>query len=452
MAGLCAARVLADGFDEVVVLERDGFPDEPTARDGAPQTSHPHAMLEAGRATLEDLFPGFGEDLLSNGGLMIDAGSEMIYYDQGGCVADTDDRLPMYCASRPLFEHVVRERVRTIGNVTLRGGCQFLDYGLAGDAVTGVGFRDEDGEEAALDAALVVDATGRTSRTPRWLEEQGFPTPEEDEVTVDVTYSTIRIDRPPADRRVILVAPEADRARGAAFLPIEGDRWEVILQGINGERAPTDRETYVGWAERFPVDEVGRLVREREWVSEIHHYPFPSSVRRHYEALDRFPDGLVVTGDAIASFNPIYGQGMSVAALDALILHHELADGGLDGLASRFFDRAGEVVDEVWKLAVGNDFIFDGTTGPKPAGTDLFNAYVARLIERAHEDPALTEAFFRVFRLERSVTTLLYPSVVWRVFRPKLGGSDSGSSPEGSRGTTTDGAGQAGSAPESSAD
>jgi hypothetical protein len=145
-------------------------------------------------------------------------------------------------------------------------------------------------------------------------------------------------------------------------------------------------------------------------------------VRRHYERLDRFPDGLVVTGDAVASFNPIYGQGMSVAALDALVLHHELdhAD-GLSGLGPRFFERVGEIVDEPWRLAVGKDFVFDGTSGPKPTGTDLFNRYVARLLRRAQDDDALTEAFFRVFRLERSVTSLLRPGVVWRVLRPRLG-------------------------------
>jgi len=438
MAGLAAARVLADAFEEVVVLERDEFADEPARRDGAPQTGHPHVMLEAGRATLEDFFPGFGEAVLSAGGLLLDAGSETTWYDQGGTLADTAERLPMYCATRPLFEHVVRQQMRAIGNVRLRDGCQFLAYDFAGDRVTGVRFRDEAGDETGLGAALVVDATGRTSNTPRWLGEHGYPRPDVDEVEVGVSYSTVRIDRPPDDRRAIFLAPERGRARGAALVPVEGDQWEVILQGVNGDDAPTDRDRFEAWADGVPLDEVGQLVREREWTSEgVHHYPFPSSVRRHYESLDRFPEGLVVTGDAIASFNPIYGQGMSVAALDALVLHHELA-AGLDGIAPRVFDRASGVVDEAWKLAVGNDFIFPGTTGPKPAGTDLFNAYVARLVRRAHDDGALAEAFLRVFRLEQSVTSLLRPGVAWRVLRPRLGRTgaespaDLGTPPDGS--------------------
>jgi 2-polyprenyl-6-methoxyphenol hydroxylase-like FAD-dependent oxidoreductase len=379
-------------------------------------------MLEAGRVTLEDLFPGFCGDVRSAGGLRLDMTDDFVWYDRGGPVASTDADLPALYASRPLFEHVVRERVRALDGVRLRGGCHLVGYEHDADAgrVSGMRFRDETGAETTLDATLTVDATGRSSRTPRWLERHGYPAAPVDEVTVDVTYGTVRIARPPDVRRGLLVAPEPHRPRGAAMLPVEGDRWEVILQGLHGERAPADRETFVEWAEALPRDEVGRRLREQEWLSGIQRYPFPSSVRRRYEALDRFPDGLVVTGDAVASFNPVYGQGMSVAALDALVLHHELAD-GLDRLGPRFFAGASDVVDEAWTVAVGNDFVFDRTTGPKPLGTDLFNRYVGRLLRRAHDDGRLTEAFFRVFRLERPATSLLHPRVVWRVLRPRLG-------------------------------
>jgi len=420
MAGLCAARVLADGFDSVTVLDRDPFPDEPTARDGAPQTSHPHAMLEAGRVTLEDFFPGFGETLFDAGGLCVDAGTELQFYDRGGFLTDPPERLPMYCATRPLFEHVVRERVRALDGVDLQGRTQVTGYRFEGETVAGVVTR-AGGDERTLSADLVVDATGRTSRTPRWLADRGYPTPDVEEVHVDVTYSTIRVERPPDDRRVFFVPPDAPRTRGGAVIPVEGDRWEVIVQGVHGDDAPTDREGFLAFAGSLPVPEVGRLAREQEWTSDgVHHYPFPCSRRRRYEHLDRFPEGLVVTGDAVASFNPIYGQGMSVAALDALCLHHALAEGGLEGIGPRFFDRIGEIVDIVWKLAVGRDFEFRETEGPKPFGTDLFNRYVARLSRKAHADSLLTEEFARVFRLERPPTALLRPAVALRVLAPEI--------------------------------
>lgn len=420
MAGLCAARVLADSFEQVVVLERDRFPEGPAVRDGAPQTGQPHALLEAGRVVLEDLFPGFEADVRAAGGLRLDMVENIVWYDRGGAVAEPEAELPALYASRPLFEHVVRERIADRQDITVRDECHFVDYEYdqAAGRVTGVQYRETGGATETLDAALTVDATGRTSRTPQWLERHGYAAPTVDEVQIDVTYSTVRIERPADVHRGVLIAPEPERPRGAAMLPVEQNRWEVLLQGIHGERAPVDREAFHEWAETLPVDAIGEQLRQREWVSAPRRYPFPASIRKHYWDLDRFPSGLVVTGDAIASFNPVYGQGMSVASLDALALHHALAD-GTESLAPRFFTQVEGVVDEAWKTAVGSDFVFEQTTGPKPFGMDILNKYVDRLVTRAHTDGELTEAFLRVFRMERRATSLLRPSVLWRVFRPQ---------------------------------
>lgn len=423
MAGLCSARVLRDAFDEVVIIEREPLPAKPAVRDGAPQTSQPHSMLEAGRVTLNDFFPGFDEDVLAHGGLKLDMTKNVVWYDRGGVVAESDADLPALYASRPLFEHVVRNRIRGFDDITILDGCTFIDYTHNADErrVTGVQFRDEDGVTATLDATVTIDATGRTSRTPKWLDRHGYPVPDTDEVSIDVTYSTVQITRPPDVQRGVLIAPEPHRPRGAAMLPIEGGRWEVLLQGLHGERAPVEPEQFLDWAETLPLDDIATRLREREWVSGIQRYPFPASIRRHYHKLNTFPDGLAVTGDAIASFNPVYGQGMSVAALDALALHRELP-GGVDGLGPRLFAQVSAVVDEAWQTSVTGDFIFEQTDGPKPFGTDLLNSYADRLVGKAHDDGELTEAFLRVFRLERPATSLLRPRIMWRVLRPRLGG------------------------------
>ena len=217
----------------------------------------------------------------------------------------------------------------------------------------------------------------------------------------------------------MLVLPSSPRTRGGVAIPVEGDRWQVTLAGVHGDSPPTEYAGFRDFAASLPVADLEAILAGHERVSDdVAHYPFPSNLRRRYEGLERFPDGLVVIGDGIASFNPIYGQGMSVAALEALLLHQELAAGGRENLATRFFDRAGTLVDTVWLISVGADFEFTQTAGPKPRGTTLFNRYLSRLVRGAHSDGALADAFYRVLRLEQSPTTLLRPGVAWRVLRP----------------------------------
>lgn len=420
MAGLLAARVLSDAFEAVVVIERDELPDEPAIRRGVPQARHPHVLLEAGRATLEDFFPGFGEDLLSEGALMIDVATDVYYYDQGDFIAHAPTRIPMYCASRPLFEQVVYRRLKAVPGVSIRDDCQFADY-LTDDAVTavnGIAIRDEQDRESELTADLVVDATGRASRTPTWLERNGYDDFEIDWVNIDVVYSTAIIDRPTDDRRVIFVAPDPPRTRGGVAIPIEHDRWMILMWGIHGDHPPTDREGFCEFARSLPVSAFETLLEDRDWLSdEIHQYPFPSSIRNRYEGLDRYPDGLLITGDAIASYNPIHGQGMSVSALEALVMHHTLSNGGGD-LERRFFDRVEPVVDIAWMMSVGADAQFEQTEGPTPWIAGPFTGYVSRLVRAAHSDPRLSESFYRVLIMEQEPTSLLHPRTLWRVFSP----------------------------------
>lgn len=422
MAGLLAARVLADGFETVTVVDGDPLPDEPVARDGVPQSNHIHALLEAGRATLEDLFPGYGEDLLGADGLLIEFGNDLRYYTHGDFLAPAPNRIPLYSATRPLIEAIVRRRVSNLEGVRLRGRCQFRDYLLddAERAVVGVEVRDrETGRDERLASDLVVDATGRTSRTPAWLDDHGFSSPPVDEVTIDVAYSTVCVERPPEDRRAYLAGASVPGTRGGAAFPVEGDRWLVNLHGFHGDHPPSDPAALAEFARSLPVPHVAKLFEAHPMTSEaVHHYPFPSSLRRRYEKLDRFPEGLVVVGDAIASFNPIYAQGMSVAALEALQLHHALAAGGVENLGPRFFDMAEEVVDVAWKLAAGRDFQFPQTTGPRPGGSALLDRYLSRLIRTAHTDGRLAEQFVNVVMMEDPPTSLLHPVTVGRVLRP----------------------------------
>lgn len=421
IAGLCTTRVLADAFEEVTVIDRDSLPDEPVARKGVPQAHHFHALLEAARATLEDLFPGFGEDILNAGALLHDASREVNFYMEGDFLADGPQRRPAYTATRPLYECVVRRRVGTLDNVRLRPNCQVTEYlrNDAGTTVTGVRVQPTDGETEDLSADLVVDATGRTSRTPKWLDKHGYTPPSVDEVHIDVAYSTTFIDRPEEDRRAVAIIPTPERPRGGVFAPVENNRWLITLWGMHGDDPPTDPEGFEEFAASLPVPHLKQVLDEHPWrTDEIDHYPFPSNLRRHYEAIDRFPEGFLVLGDAVASFNPIYGQGMSVAALEALHLHHALATDGREKLSERYFDRIEDTVDMAWNLAVGSDHQFPQTESPKPHGTDALNWYLSRFLRKAQTDATLSDAFLRVQMMEKSPMSLLHPAMMWRVFRP----------------------------------
>jgi 2-polyprenyl-6-methoxyphenol hydroxylase-like FAD-dependent oxidoreductase len=422
IAGLLATRVLTDAFDRVTLLERDPLPDDVGARRGTQQANHVHILLEAGRVTLEDLVPGYGDEITDDGGLVVDAGTEVQYYQDGAFFASGRQRHPMLCASRPLFESTLRRRVRAYDGVSIRAACHVSDYRVdpAGD-VTGVAVRTPDGPDE-IQADLVVDATGRTSQTPDRLDRAGFEAPPVDEVHVDLAYSTLVLERPPSVRRGYLVGPSPACPRGGTVLPVEGNRWMVTLFGLHGDHPPTDLDGFRAFAASLPTSEVSDVLdRHPVRSGEIHHYPFPANRWVHYERLEDVPAGLLPIGDAVASFNPIYGQGMSVAALEALALHHALRTGGLDSLADRYFDRTASVIDTVWRMAVGADFEFPGTTGPKPRGTDLLNRYRSRLVRAAHSDDRVSDAFARVFLLEREPTSLLHPSIFLRVLRSTLG-------------------------------
>lgn len=421
MAGLLTARVLTDHYRNVTVIERDALTAEPVPRRGVPQGRHVHLLLEAGRATISDFFPGFEEDLISAGGLAVDGSRNVLQFQEGGFLADGSERFTIYFATRPLFEYVVRKRVTDLDRVTLRSNCHWSEYLVdeTGTTVEGISVKTDGGKSETLYADLVVDATGRTSRTPTWLEDNGYSKPDAEAVHVDIAYSTARIERPVDDRRMIFVSPSPPRARGGATFPIEDGGRLVTLFGLHGDHPPTDSDGLTEFAASLPIPHFERLLETQSWTSEeIEQYPFPANVRRHYDHLDGFPDGLLVVGDALASFNPIYGQGMSVAALEALTLHHALASGSHDDLAFRFFDSAGEIIDTAWTLAVSSDFAFPQTRGPKPPGTDMVNSYLSRLLRRAHTDGELRDAFGRVLMMERPPATLFYPRILWRVLKP----------------------------------
>jgi flavin-dependent dehydrogenase len=284
--------------------------------------------------------------------------------------------------------------------------------------------RAQAGGPVQLYADLVVDATGRGSSSPKWLAEMGYTPPQETEIKVGVGYATRIYRRNPDDligADLVMISPQPPHdKRGGFMFPIEQDRWIVSLGCWSGDYPPTDEAGYLEYARSLAAPDIYNLISRLEPLSDIVPYRFPSSLRRHYEKLTRFPRGYLVAGDAICSFNPVYGQGMTSAAMQARALDSLLrTQPDPATLAHAFFKQATKVVDIPWQLAVGEDFRYPDTIGPKAPGTDLINRYVTRVHQATHHDPVVYGAFLQVMNLLKPPTSLFHPKIVWRVLRSK---------------------------------
>ena len=341
---------------------------------------------------------------------------------EGACHCRFPSGLIGLLMSRPFLEAFVRERVRAIPNIRIRHRQDVCGLMASPDnaRVQGVLLPTQ-----ALPADLVVDASGRGSQSPQWLEAMGYPKPVEDRVTVGIAYATRYFRRSPDDLggdTAIIVPSTLSGKRGGVALAQEGCRWTVTLLSHFGQSAPADLPGFIEFARTLAAPFIYEIVRRAEPLGEAALLKFPASVRRRYEKLDRFPEGYLVMGDAISSFNPIYGQGMTAAALQAVELRSTLAQ-GTARLALRFFARASKVIDTPWSMAVGNDLRMPETVGPRTFALKVVNAYLAKLHRAAHRDPAVALAFHRVGNLLAPPPSLMHPRiaarVLWGNLRPR---------------------------------
>jgi 2-polyprenyl-6-methoxyphenol hydroxylase-like FAD-dependent oxidoreductase len=426
MAGLLAAQVLSDAYGQVTVIDRDELPETPMHRRGVPHGRHINALLARGQQALEELLPGLTAELVALGVPAGDVLADARLYLSGHRLRQARTGLGLLSASRPFLESHVRARVRALPNVAFLESRDVVGLTTAPDGrrVTGARvLRRADGSaEELLGADLVVDATGRGSRTPVWLEALGYARPPTERVRIGLGYATRIYRLPPdalgGDLAVVQTAtPRHPRAGGLQRL--EGDRWLLTLGGILGDHPPTDPDGFLAFARSLRFPDIYEAIRDAEPLDDPVGFRFPASVRHRYERLRRFPGGLLVVGDAVASFNPIYGQGMTVAALEALTLRR-LLQRGIEPQPRRWFRDLAHVVDAPWEMAAGGDLVFPGVQGPRTAKVRLVNAYIARLHAAAAHDARLASAFVRVAGLVAPPRSLLRPSIAVRVLRAGL--------------------------------
>jgi 2-polyprenyl-6-methoxyphenol hydroxylase-like FAD-dependent oxidoreductase len=442
VAGLLAGRVLADHFERVTIVERDRLPSGPEVRKSVPQGRHIHVLLARGSRLLERFFPGLGAELAAAGATPLDWAADVRWYNFGGWKPCFPSGLISSVASRALIEWGIRRRVAGCANIRWQPDCEAT--GLVTDPgrtrVTGVRLRPHTARtarepEVEMAADLVVNAAGRDSPGADWLTGLGYPAPPVTRVNSFLGYASRTYERPAhapqAWKALILSATPPVSSRGAVIVPLEGGRWLVTLAGAARDYPPTDPAGFLAFARSLPTPLLYDTIKDARPLTDVVGYRRTENLRRHYERLPRFLDGFVAVGDAVCAFNPVYGQGMTLAALGAEALERCLhqqrqrkADGDLTDLAGRFQRDLGRVIDLPWLLSTGEDLRYPTTEGGRLSLMSRWmRPYLDAVLRSANSNPRAHRAFLEVIHLIRPPAALFAPDVVIPVIRHLFAGS-----------------------------
>jgi 2-polyprenyl-6-methoxyphenol hydroxylase-like FAD-dependent oxidoreductase len=420
IAGLLAARVLSEHASEVVVVERDDLTGGPTKRRGVPQGNQVHGLLARGLQQMEDLFPGLTQELYDDGGEVADPGVDCDWYVDGMRKPASAIGQGVAC-TRPFLEWHLRRRVTALPGVRV---VEARVEGLttSGGRVDGVTLSggDRDGEHLAGD--LVVDCTGRSTRIDTWLAAAGYEAPPQRKVNVDLGYASRFYSRTPDERLdgargVISLTQSLARPRGAVAFSVEGGRWLVTVGGYHHDRPRADPADFASRLQDDPCPALRQFAHRDDTLSDVTTFRYPAAVRRDFHRCPKLPGGLVAAGDAVASFNPIYGQGMTSAALHSATLGDYLASGAPPHQpAAPYFRRLRPVVDSVWTLSTSADFRLAHVTGDRPRGL-----WLARRINDLYTQATLRDAdvhgfFLRVVNLQARPQVMARPDNLVRAY------------------------------------
>jgi len=423
MGGLAAAAAVAHHAGRVTILERDDLPSSPVARAGVPQARHAHALQPGGLAALERLVPGMQATLVAAGGTPVDLPGDLAWLSAAGWMRPfPSEGRTLVSASRDLIEWTTRQLVLALPDVTVRSSVEVAGLAVDTGRIVGVDVRPRgaapDEPVERVSANLVVDASGRRSHAPDWLAAAGYDRPAETRVDADLAYATRTYRRAgtellPGYRALFMQAQPPRTTRMGVMVPIEGDRWLLTVAGTNGDLPPTDEDGFREFIRGMRSPLLADLVEELEPLSAIVGYRRTANMRRHYEKLSLLPEGFVVLGDATCTFNPVYGQGMSAAALSAEALGRTLADRAGTHAAQQAIAQA---CAGAWTVATGEDLRYPGTTGGSSSVADrVVRRYFDRLVRAAATDEAVNSAFADVIGMLAPPESLMRPGLAARV-------------------------------------
>ncbi|MDJ0840608.1 MAG: FAD-dependent monooxygenase [Acidobacteriota bacterium] len=424
MGGLFTARVLAEHFKEVIVLDRDKPQDEARPRKGVPQGRHAHLLLRSGLKVVEELFPGIVEESVRQGAVEADWAGHLHWFHHGNWKIQYNSKLPVKFQSRPLLERTVRRRLTRYGNVRFRYGMvvERLLGNKEDNRVTGVHVAASGDKPAHdLEADLILDLSGRYSRIFQWMRELGFQTPPEDRLPIDLMYSS-RLYRKPKnwepEWKALAVYPKPPEHRHGLIFPIEDDQWLVSLFGHFGKHPPRDIDGWEKYAADLPHPDFYQAVKRAEPLTNVTTFRFPTQMRRHFHRSRRPPRGLLVMGDALCCFDPVFGQGMSVAAKEARLLKKCLEQSrGLDGLPRTFYRGVKPIVAVPWLLVSSEAMRFPQLRAYRPFYMPVLQWYTQQVFKASGTDAGVYSDFLQLLNLESGPEVLFKPRVIRGVLK-----------------------------------
>ena len=437
IAGLTAARVLADHCNRVTIIERDVPSTAKDFRKGVPQGRHPHVLLKGGENALESLFAGFTQSLFNQGAIPLNMGTDFDWFTLGSWRKKFTSSIITVTCSRPLLESTIRDLLAQNPKVSFIYENEVVGVLLDGtrSRVAGIRMRERGGSQSisTMDADLVIDASGRDSNTPDWLKAWGFPIPAETSVTSKPGYAS-RIYAMPEDRadaqKAIYIQPSAPNlTRGCVIVPMEGKRWHVTMFGMAGDYPPTSEEGFLEYAKSLPDPAIYEAIKDAAPLTEIWSFRRGENRLRHYDKLTRYIEGFIVFGDAVYALNPVYGQGMTIAAQGAMELDKCLRaqiqsqpDGDVRGLSKRFQKKLAAVIAGPWQLATGEDrrWNVDENIAPADFVTRMMQNYIGKLLRITLTDTKAAEAFYHVQHMIAAPTLLFRPDILWKVLTTRV--------------------------------
>jgi len=447
IAGMLAARVLTNHFDKVTIVEKDTIPENPDMRPGVPQSLHVHVLLTKGQQILEKLFPGIQQELANKGTPTIHWTRDCPFVTPSGLAPRVTSDLITNPSSRNLLEKIIRQRLLKDRKVEFLLASQAICLLSNPDNTTVIGIQVSKKSEASnfayahnheddnrkininIKADLVVDASGRNSQAAKWLKIMGYNPPQQTVINSFLGYASrwyqLPGDKTLSNKAMMVSAKPPVIKRGGVLYPIEDNKFVLTLAGIAKDYPPTDEQSFLDFTSSLRHPMIYEAIKDAHPISPIYSYRRTENRWNHYEKLSRFPDNFILVGDAVCAFNPVYGQGMTTAALSALTLDASLQKelqsrkvSNLKGFSRRFQKQLSKVISDPWLMATSEDFRWEITEGGKPSLiTKWMYLYMDKVISQMAIDSDIYKSFSEVMHMVQPPSYLLQPTVMLRVLK-----------------------------------